>query len=118
MLYTVLEPHRTEWEPLTLEVNLQRLPSELQLPALALLLLVVRDLANDRLPLGFATHRGMGTVSVGQVEMVGVDLPEPLAQLGHVVLPGGRLNELPADLRQAMNRAWQQWIADNQGVPA
>jgi CRISPR/Cas system CSM-associated protein Csm3 (group 7 of RAMP superfamily) len=118
MLYTVLEPHRTEWEPLTLEVNLQRLPSELQLPALALLLLVVRDLANDRLPLGFATHRGMGTVSVGQVEMVGVDLPEPLAQLGHVVLPGGRLNALPADLRQAMNRAWQQWIADNQGVPA
>jgi CRISPR/Cas system CSM-associated protein Csm3 (group 7 of RAMP superfamily) len=115
MLYTLLEPHRTEWEPLTLEMNLQRLPCELQLPAIALLLLVVRDLANDRLPLGFATHRGIGTVSV---ELVGVDLPKPLAQLGHVVLPGGRLNELPADLRQTMNRAWRQWIADNQGVPA
>jgi CRISPR/Cas system CSM-associated protein Csm3 (group 7 of RAMP superfamily) len=118
MLYTVLEPHRTAWEPLTLEVNLQRLPSELQLTAITLLLLVVRDLANDRLPLGFATHRGMGTVCVERVELVGVDLPELLTQLGHVVLPGGRLTELPADLRQAMNRAWQQWIADNQGVPA
>jgi CRISPR/Cas system CSM-associated protein Csm3 (group 7 of RAMP superfamily) len=118
MLYTVLEPHRTEWEPLILEVNLQRLPDDRQLPALALLLLVVRDLANDRLPLGFATHRGMGTVRVERVEMVGMDMPEPLTQLGHVVLPGGRLNALPADLRQAMNRAWQQWIADNQGVPA
>jgi len=118
MLYTVLEPHRTEWEPLILEVNLQRLPDDRQLPALALLLLVVRDLANDRLPLGFATHRGMGTVRVERVEMVGMDMPEPLTQLGHVVLPGGRLNALPADLRQVMNRAWQQWIADNQGVPA
>uniref|UniRef100_A0A7C4LNP0 CRISPR type III-associated protein domain-containing protein n=1 Tax=Schlesneria paludicola TaxID=360056 RepID=A0A7C4LNP0_9PLAN len=117
-LYSVLEPHCTKWDPLRLEVNLPRLPSDLQLPAMALLLLVIRDLANDRLPLGFATHRGMGTVSVEQVEVVGVDLPEPLAQFGHVVLSGGRLTELPADLRQAMNRAWQQWIADNQDVPA
>jgi hypothetical protein len=118
MLYTVLEPHRTEWEPLTLEVNLQRLPNDLQLPGLALLLLVIRDLAHDRLPLGFATHRGMGTVCVEKVEIIGVDLPDSLQALGQVTLPGGRLSELPAGLRQEMNRAWQQWIAQNQEVPA
>jgi CRISPR/Cas system CSM-associated protein Csm3 (group 7 of RAMP superfamily) len=118
MLYTVLEPHGTEWEPLTLEVNLQRLPNDLQLTGLALLLLVIRDLANDRLPLGFATHRGMGTVCVEKVEIIGVDLPDSLQALGQVTLPGGRLSELPAGLRQEMNRAWQQWIAQNQEVPA
>jgi CRISPR/Cas system CSM-associated protein Csm3 (group 7 of RAMP superfamily) len=118
MLYTVLEPHRTEWEPLILEVNLQRLPNDLQLPAIALLLLVIRDLANNRLPLGFATHRGMGTVRVEKVEIVGADLPVSLGQLSQVSFPGGRLAELPAELRQQMNQAWQQWIAQNQGVPA
>ena len=118
MLYTVLEPHRTEWEPLTLDVNLQRLPDELQLPAIALLLLVVRDLANDRLPLGFATHRGMGTVCVERVEIAGADLPEALGPLGRVELNGGRLNDLPAELRHALNQAWRKWIEQNQEVPA
>jgi CRISPR/Cas system CSM-associated protein Csm3 (group 7 of RAMP superfamily) len=114
MLYTVLEPHRTEWEPLTLEVNLQRLPSDLQLPALALLLLVVRDLANDRLPLGFATHRGMGTVQVTSLEVQGHDLDEALAGLCGIRLQDGRLTNLPSNL----NSAWQQWVTQNQEVPA
>jgi CRISPR/Cas system CSM-associated protein Csm3 (group 7 of RAMP superfamily) len=118
MLYTVLEPHRTAWEPITLEVNLQRLPENLQLPGLALLLLVVRDLANDRLPLGFATHRGMGTVYVEKIEILGVDLPDSLQAFGQVTLPGGRLSEMPAGPRQVLNQAWQEWIGQNQEVPA
>ena len=118
MLYTVLEPHCTQWEPLSLDVDLQRLPDELQLPAIALLLLVVRDLANNRLPLGFATHRGMGTVCVERVEIAGADLPEALGPLGRVELNGGRLNDLPAELRHALNQAWRKWIEQNQEVPA
>jgi CRISPR/Cas system CSM-associated protein Csm3 (group 7 of RAMP superfamily) len=114
MLYTVLEPHRTEWEPLTLEVNLQRLPSDLRLPGLALLLLVIRDLANDRLPLGFATHRGMGTVQVTSLEVQGHDLDEALAGLCGIRLQDGRLTNLPSNL----NSAWQQWVTQNQEVPA
>jgi CRISPR/Cas system CSM-associated protein Csm3 (group 7 of RAMP superfamily) len=114
MLYTVLEPHRTEWEPLTLEVNLQRLPSDLQLAGLALLLLVVRDLANDRLPLGFATHRGMGTVQVTSLEVQGHDLDEALAGICGIRLQDGRLTTLPSNL----NSAWQQWVAQSQEVPA
>jgi CRISPR/Cas system CSM-associated protein Csm3 (group 7 of RAMP superfamily) len=114
MLYTVLEPHRTQWEPLTLEVNLQRLPHDLQLPAIALLLLVVRDLANDRLPLGFATHRGMGTVQVTSLEVQGHDLDKALAGLCDIRLRDGRLTTLPSNL----NSAWQQWVTQNQEVPA
>jgi CRISPR/Cas system CSM-associated protein Csm3 (group 7 of RAMP superfamily) len=114
MLYTVLEPHGTTWEPLNLELNLLRLPSELQLPALALLLLVIRDLANDRLPLGFATHRGMGTVCVENVDIRGVDLPASLQGFTALTLQNGRISDVPADLRRDLNSAWQLWIYQNQ----
>lgn len=114
MLYTVLEPHCAEWEPLTLEINLQRVPSHLQLPGVALLLLVIRDLANNRLPLGFATHRGMGELQVTHLEIQGHDLDEPFASFPGVRLQNGKLTNLPPDL----NSAWQQWIRQNQEVPA
>lgn len=114
MLYTVLEPHRAEWEPITLEVNFQRLPEELRLPAIALLLLVLRDLANDRVPLGFATHRGMGTVQVMGLEILGHDLEGDLATLSDIRLESGRLQNFPLVLKTA----WRQWIAKNQEVPA
>ncbi len=112
MLYTVPEPHRTEWEPLTLEVNLQRLPNDLQLPGLALLLLVIRDLANDRLPLGFATHRGMGTVEVTGLEIQGHDLEGDLVSLSNLRLEHGRLQNLP----EALKSVWRDWTRQNQGV--
>jgi CRISPR/Cas system CSM-associated protein Csm3 (group 7 of RAMP superfamily) len=112
MLYTVLEPHRTAWEPLTLEVNLQRLPSELQLTAITLLLLVVRDLANDRLPLGFATHRGMGTVRVNGFTVEARDVEGDLAQLSAIRLVDGKFQNVPDQLKTA----WSQCA--KQGVPA
>lgn len=116
MLYSVLEPHGTAWEPIALEVDLYRLPVEpnLDLEVLALLLLVLRDLAAGRLPLGFATHRGLGAVQVEQIEIRGVDLPEYLRGLEHVLLAGGRLADLPPRLRQDLNQAWQQWLAQHQ----
>lgn len=114
MLYTVLEPHRTEWEPLTLELTLQRLPENLRLPCIALLLLVLRDLANDRLPLGFATHRGMGTIQVTDLQIQGHDLEGDLSTLSNIRLENGRLHNLPEVLRTE----WQRWVKQNQEVPA
>lgn len=116
MLYSVLEPHQTEWEPLLLEINLQRMPDDRRLPALALLMLVIRDLANDRLPLGFATHRGMGTVSVDRVEITGQSLPDDLRELDGLELTDGLLMNLPSSLRQAVNQAWRQWIDSKEPV--
>lgn len=114
MLYTVLEPHRTEWEPLTLEVNLQRLPDDLQLPALALLLLVIRDLANDRLPLGFATHRGMGTIQVTNFTVETHDVEGELTQLSATELKNGEYDKLP----EMLNTAWSDWAKSKQEVSA
>jgi CRISPR/Cas system CSM-associated protein Csm3 (group 7 of RAMP superfamily) len=109
-LYSVLEPD-AGWEPLVLTVDLDRLPGPLQQPALALLLLVLRDLGRGRLPLGFATHRGMGAV---RVKAVRLEAQEALDGLD-VSLPGGELGHLPAGLRVGLNGAWQAWLAE-QGV--
>lgn len=116
MLYSVLEPHRAKWEPLVLEIDLQRMPDGLRLPGLALLMLVIRDLANDRLPLGFATHRGMGTVCVDRVEITGKGLPDDLRELDGLELTDGLLAKLPSSLRQTMNYAWRQWIDSKEPV--
>lgn len=115
-LFSVLEPHDTEWEPLHLEINLQRLPDKLQLSCLALMLLVVRDLANDRIPLGFSTHRGMGSVSVEKIEIMGIEMPDSLKDLSKLTLHEGRLSG-STDLLNKLNEAWNQW-AQYQEVPA
>jgi CRISPR/Cas system CSM-associated protein Csm3 (group 7 of RAMP superfamily) len=120
MLYTVLEPHRTAWEPIRLEINFRRLPQDKQLAAVALLLLVLRDLAQDRIPLGFATHRGMGTIRVTNVSFAINTLDGTLAKLAQVRLENGQLLNVPEEIKQA----WQQWIrqarqgSQNQGATA
>jgi CRISPR/Cas system CSM-associated protein Csm3 (group 7 of RAMP superfamily) len=124
LLFTVLEPHRTEWEPLRLEVDPSRLQPACVAPALALLMLVIRDLAQGRLPLGFATNRGMGAVRIKTVEIEARDLSEllngshseardlieSLKRFHSATLPQGSLTGLPADLRHALNQAWQCWV--------
>lgn len=110
MLYTVLEPHSTQWETLTLELNWQRLPEKIQLPCLALLLQVIRDLANDRLPLGFATHRGMGKVQVTGFEINPHDLEGELDSVRNIRLENGRFQNLSDSLKLA----WKNW--SQQGV--
>ncbi len=99
MLYTVLEPHRTEWDPLELEVDLGRLRDTERLPAVALLLLVLRDLAQGRLPLGFATHRGMGSVEVKSVTITPQNVEAPLDGLGGVTVSRSRSRRQRAALR-------------------
>jgi CRISPR/Cas system CSM-associated protein Csm3 (group 7 of RAMP superfamily) len=106
MLYTVLEPHRAEWELLELEVDLGRLRDAERLPAVALLLLVLRDLAQGRLPLGFATHRGMGAVEVKSVTITPQNVEAPLVGLGGVTVSNHGLANVPP----ALNQAWRNWI--------
>ncbi|MBH5135220.1 hypothetical protein I3J14_34805 [Streptomyces sp. HB-N217] len=121
LLYSVLEPHGLSWQPITLTVDLHRLTT---VPAadtagtaiagadtagadaaLALLLLVLRDLKAGRLPLGGATNRGMGDVVVEQILLT---FPED--EPGH----GGEPVELDALLRgeraQHLTRAWCAYL--------
>jgi CRISPR/Cas system CSM-associated protein Csm3 (group 7 of RAMP superfamily) len=105
MLYTVLEPHRVSWEPLRLEIDLSRLSAAKQRPAVALLLLVLRDLAQGRLPLGFATHRGMGAVVVESVTITPPD-SEAWGPVRQVTVTATGLGSVP----DQVNTAWKEWI--------
>lgn len=72
-LFSVLKPSPTlKWDDLNLTINLSRIPNEKRLCALMLLLLVLRDFAQNRLPLGFATNRGMGEVKDVSFEINGL----------------------------------------------
>lgn len=113
-LYNVLEPHDVAWGPIVLRVDLARLAKDERLPALALLFLVLRDLAQQRLPLGFATNRGMGAVAVDRVSVRGDGLADELAELEHVVLENGRLDGLSDRVRGTLTSDWQSWIQKHQ----
>ena len=75
-LFSVLQPTSAiTWDDLRLTLDLSRfskvagLPNgSLQKKCLMLLLLVLRDFAENRLALGFATNRGMGEVIVEKIE--------------------------------------------------
>ncbi len=68
-LYSVLAPHNIEWQPIKMSLDFGR--TENNKCCLMLLLLVLRDLAENRLPLGFATNRGMGEIEVEKIEITG-----------------------------------------------
>ncbi len=111
-LYTVLEPHGVEWEPLQLELDLERLISDFQMPAAMLLLLLLRDLADGRLPLGFGTNRGLGAVTVKSVEFRVSGLPTSncLAALHGQKLVNGNVRQLASNLPQALDAAWSKCL--------
>lgn len=87
-LYSVLEPHGVTWSTITLTVDLARLAyrhTGIDQAAQALLLLVLRDLKAGRVPLGYATNRGMGDITVHGITLTlpdhpgGVELDDYLA---------------------------------------
>lgn len=107
MLYTILEPHDTQWEPIRIDIDLKRLPRETQTPAIALLLLLLRDMIAHRVPLGFATHRGMGTIAIDKITIsTQGQLPGEIAQIVNVSLQNGKLCNIPPEV----SNSWQQWI--------
>ncbi len=115
LLYSVLEPHATSWEPIELAVDLERLPADgsQRLAAVALLLLTLRDLVQGRIPLGYATQRGMGAVAIDKIVFHTPRLPDgcdELHALGDLELAGGDLAAMPPELRDRLVSAWQTWL--------
>lgn len=126
LLFSVLEPPVMVWEPIVIDLDFARLDGGDRLPAVALLLLVLDDLAAGRLPLGFAGNRGMGAVTVERI--AGADDPAQRQEGGvdtrfaaAAILSGligktvdrewgGILRLLPAERRRALGDAWQKWI--------
>ncbi|MGC2238416.1 MAG: RAMP superfamily CRISPR-associated protein [Pyrinomonadaceae bacterium] len=82
-LYSVLAPTKISWDKMQISLDFSRIQNEDRQiekaewhKCLMLLLLVLRDLAENRLPLGFATNRGMGEIEVESIELKGKNLKE------------------------------------------
>jgi CRISPR/Cas system CSM-associated protein Csm3 (group 7 of RAMP superfamily) len=109
MLYSTLEPIGINWEPIYLDIDLSRIVPQ-QLEAIALLLLVLRDMMLAKIPLGYGTNRGMGAIAVESIDIRGEGLGEDLSQLSEVGLTEGNLEGLDANLRTMLTKKWQEWI--------
>jgi CRISPR/Cas system CSM-associated protein Csm3 (group 7 of RAMP superfamily) len=114
-LYSAIEPFGVKWEPIEISLDLgeDRLPSHLQAPALTLLLLLLHDLSDRRIPIGFNVNRGYGVVAIKHVTfqwekmgdseiqhwLDGVSLEEPFS-----------LSQLPVPEMKKLQSEWQAWI--------
>lgn len=117
MLYSVLEPIGMTWETIGLHLDLDRLqkydPSLIK-PAIALLLLILRDFANRKIPIGYGTNRGMGTVEVMEMTMN----CSPINELTGIETKTTITSDLSSlgDLLSPLTDAWEKWINDPKEV--
>jgi len=119
-LFSGLEPQGVEWAPIVMELDLERVGAEEREAAQALLLLVLRDLAAGRIPLGYATNRGMGAVEVGAIRYFGA-LPGGAAPGagGLSLVEAGRWkipDAVTAELDESF-RSWREGAARAAEVP-
>lgn len=121
MLYSVLEPIGVEWEAIGLQVDLARLNKyhkDLVKPAIALLLFVLRDFADRKIPIGYGTNRGMGTVAVTDMKLnASGDIDNLPGLKGEISMKSDSSNfdisNLDDELLLELTVAWQEWIKTN-----
>jgi hypothetical protein len=89
-----------------LTLDFGRVEEGSRLPALMLLLLTLRDVAEGRLPFGFATNRAMGEIEVSEIAFFGDNLKEiGLSQ------EKGSFAELKDELKRSFSsEAWKEWL--------
>jgi CRISPR/Cas system CSM-associated protein Csm3 (group 7 of RAMP superfamily) len=120
-LFNQMKPQGLAWEPIVLSLDFSRLQErpkqqamiEEQKQMAALLLLVLRDMSNGRLPFGFGTNRGMGSVAVDRIVLTpfGVSWMKEGAELDK-----GDIEALPDALIKDLEQAWQSLIANHGGA--
>ena len=123
-LYSLLAPSKVEWEEMRLTLDFDRLKG-VELPAL-MMLLTLRDVAENRVPFGFATNRGLGEIAVERIEIVGQDLTDEWKALGefvptksatgeeHKFQTGGGFAELGQSLKDRLSKEWSEWRSQQQ----
>lgn len=121
LLFNVLEPAEIAWQPIEIGLDFCRLPAALRLPALALLVFVLRDLANGRLNLGYGANRGFGAFAVDAIRVNALDCDDAIdAELGNVVAQLAAQPITPDELRApsgalrsaliTLQEQWQRWL--------
>lgn len=113
MLYSALEPHCEDWGPIWMTLDLARVPDEDRGAAFALLLLLIRDMAEGVITLGFGANRGYGEIRVEQVDLACHHLPESWAfeePVKFVTLPGGALDGMGESTLQTLDGSWRDWL--------
>jgi CRISPR/Cas system CSM-associated protein Csm3 (group 7 of RAMP superfamily) len=113
-LYSVLAPTKIKWEDIRLTLDFGRIDDDTRLPALMLLLLVLRDVAENRLPFGFATNRGMGEIEVEALCLKGSGFENELSCLNTsledgLVLSKGKFVNLDKGLKEKLKTEWETW---------
>lgn len=105
-LYSVLQPAAaTRWNDIRLSLDLSpsRLLPDKKLKSLMLLLLVLRDFAENRLALGFATNRGMGEVGKVSFSISG------LYDIGWDQ-DAKRFIFTDENLKENLEKEWREWL--------
>lgn len=110
ILFSALEPLGESWGPLQLTLDLDRLPKELHLPAVALMLLLLRDLAGERIPFGYGSNRGLGSLKATGFVLNGRGLDGGLAGLAGKHTVGTDLAGLAPETLKALDEAWKAWV--------
>ncbi|MEM1369692.1 MAG: RAMP superfamily CRISPR-associated protein [Cyanobacteria bacterium P01_H01_bin.15] len=113
MLYSVLEPIGISWEAMGLRLDLARLlryDSDKLQPILALLLLILRDVFERKIPIGYGTNRGMGTVKATEIGMNCPQSLEALPQLATETQITQSFFETETPLLQELSGGWQGWL--------
>jgi CRISPR/Cas system CSM-associated protein Csm3 (group 7 of RAMP superfamily) len=119
-LFSVLEPMGAAWEPLRLRLDCRRAAggtSDGDHLALALLLLVLRDLADGWLTFGFGTTRGEGQIAVSRIRFEGSALPQPWSALPEAKTLEAVLTDPPRDVLDAMEYWAVSLAAAGDAVP-
>ncbi len=117
-LYSTLELMDVEWSSICLTVDLALLKSadSATTPvAIALLVLLLRDLAQGRIPLGYGTNRGMGAIAIQSVDFERrsshqAQTDEDWITLETTTLFDSTMTLQDSPVLQQLNQHWQQWL--------
>ncbi len=123
-LFAAVEPYAARvgvWDPIVVELDVARLLRAKATvdTALALLLLVLRDLVQGGVPIGFGTTRGLGSISVSAEDVrfdAGDDVAARSATVGR--LRGRTLADIGADekLLIDLTEVWQSTTNQENGA--
>lgn len=116
-LFSGLEPMEHEWDRIELMLDLTRLAHpDHRNRALALLLVLIRDLFDGNVPIGFGSNRGMGWVEIEEVTLKGDALGAILPQFNEPGVTARSFPELLARMDGALGsiqNAWTSWLDAN-----